>query len=195
VRAISVAVLSLLLFSSPASGQALVLQGSAGPTITDSGHSVAAGIGFSPTSRLTVFLGVERTHLSSRLTTDDQGRVSSAFRGGTITFAAAELRATLLRRDRLSPYVLGGFGAGVSRPNVNGMFPDRVSNYARVLFVGGGDVGLNAVDATTGETLWRFPLDARTTATPMTYRTNGKQYVVIAKGQRETAELVAFAIP
>ena len=138
MRAISVAVLSLLLFSSPASGQALVLQGSAGPTITDSGHSLAAGIGFSPTSRLTVFFGVERTHLSSRLTTDDQGRVSSAFRGGTITFAAAELRATLLRRDRLSPYVLGGFGAGVSRPNVNEMFPDRVTNSARVLFVGGG---------------------------------------------------------
>ena len=42
------------------------------------------------------------------------------------------------------------------------------------MFVGGGDVALNAVDAMTGETLWRHPLHARTTATPMTYRTGGR---------------------
>jgi glucose dehydrogenase len=64
-----------------------------------------------------------------------------------------------------------------------------------LVFVGGGDVALNAVDAMTGETLWRFPFDARTTATPMTYRAGGKQYVLIAKGQGESAELVAFTLP
>jgi hypothetical protein len=49
-----------------------------------------------------------------------------------------ELRASLLGRDRVSPYVFGGTGAGVSRPNVNERFPDRVTNDARVLFFGGG---------------------------------------------------------
>jgi hypothetical protein len=29
----------------------------------------------------------------------------------------------------------------------------------------------------------------------MTYRVDGKQYVVIAKGQSATAELMAFAVP
>jgi hypothetical protein len=130
---ISVAVLSLLLASSAASGQSLVLQGSAGPTITDSGYSLAAAIGLSPTSRLTVLFGVEQTHLFSRVTS-----VGSAFRGGTVTLAAAELRATVLGRDRVSPYVFGGYAAGVSRPNVNDIFPDRVTNNARALFVGGG---------------------------------------------------------
>ena len=45
---------------------------------------------------------------------------------------------TLLGRDRPSPYVVGGYGQGVSRPNVNERFPEAVSNSARVLFAGGG---------------------------------------------------------
>ena len=130
--------LSLLLVPGEASSQSLVLQGSAGPTITDSGHSVAAGIGFAPNSRVTLLLGVERAHLSSRVTRDSRGNVASAFRGGTFTFAAAEVRATLLGRERVSPYALGGFGAGVSRPNVNEIFPNPVTNQTRVLFAGGG---------------------------------------------------------
>ena len=138
MRGIPGLMLSVLLVSSHASGQSVVLQGSAGPTITDAGYSAAAGIGLSATSRLTVLFGVERAHLSSRFTTDSLGRLTSALRGGTLTFGAAEVRATLLRRDRVSPYALGGFGAGVSRPHVNDRFPDRVTNQARVLFAGGG---------------------------------------------------------
>jgi hypothetical protein len=121
-----------------AGAQSLMVQASAGPTVTDAGHSVAAGVGLSVNSRLTVLLGVERSHLSSRVTTDSRGNRVSAFRGGTITFAAAEVRATLLRRERVSPFVLGGVGVGVSRPNVNETFPNAVTNHARVLFVGGG---------------------------------------------------------
>ncbi|HUE85771.1 MAG TPA: hypothetical protein VMO26_06800 [Vicinamibacterales bacterium] len=73
MRAISGLMLSLLLVSSNASGQSVVLQGSAGPTITDAGHSVAAGIGFSANSRVTILVAVERTHLSSRVTRDRAG--------------------------------------------------------------------------------------------------------------------------
>ena len=67
-----------------------------------------------------------------------------------------------------------------------------------LVFVGGGDVALNAVDAMTGETLLRLPLAQRTTGTPMTYRTSapdGRQFIVIATGQGENAELVALALP
>jgi hypothetical protein len=129
--------LSLLLLSSAANGQSLVLHGAGGPTLTDSGYSLAAGIGFSPASRLTVLFGVEQTHLFSRVTGDGRGG-GSAFRGGTLTFGSAELRVTLLGRDRPSPYLLGGYGQGVSRPNVNDRFPDEVTNSARILFAGGG---------------------------------------------------------
>ena len=136
MRAIVSAML-LLLVSNAASGQSLLLHGSAGPTLIDSGYSAAAGIGFPPASRLTVLLGAERTHLSSRVTNDGRGGGSS-FRGGTFTAAAAELRIELLGRDRVSPYVLGGVAAGVSRPNVNQTFPDPVTNNIRALFFGGG---------------------------------------------------------
>jgi glucose dehydrogenase len=94
------------------------------------------------------------------------------------------LRSHASLKEVALPAKLGAAGA-----------PGAIVTAGGLVFVGGGDVALNAVDAMTGETLWRFPFDARTTATPMTYRSSGKQYVVIAKGQGETAELVAFAVP
>jgi hypothetical protein len=128
--------LSLLACPCIASGQSFVLQGSAGATLNDSGYSLAAGGGFSPTSLLTILVELERTHLSSRLSDDGQG--SSAFRGGTLTLAAAQLRIAPLGRDRVGPYGLAGFAAGVSRPNVNELFPDSVTNDVRAIFFGGG---------------------------------------------------------
>jgi quinoprotein glucose dehydrogenase len=70
-----------------------------------------------------------------------------------------------------------------------------------LVFVGGGDEALNAVDAKTGTLVRRIPLTRRTTGTPMTYRTSSaaagpaRQFVVIATGGGEAAELVAFAVP
>ena len=76
----------VLLIATPrfASAQSFVVQGSAGPTLIDSGYSLAGGIGVSPTSHLTVLFDLERTHLSSRLTSDGRGGVAG-FRGGTLT--------------------------------------------------------------------------------------------------------------
>ena len=72
--------------------------------------------------------------------------------------------------------------------------PGAIVTAGGLVFVGGADVALNAVDAMTGETLWRFPFTTRTTGTPMTYKVDDKQYVVIAIGQSESAELVAFSL-
>jgi hypothetical protein len=38
----------------------------------------------------------------------------------------------------VSPYALAGVGRGISRPNVNDLFPDRVTNDVTLLFAGGG---------------------------------------------------------
>jgi quinoprotein glucose dehydrogenase len=65
-----------------------------------------------------------------------------------------------------------------------------------VIFCGGGDTALHAVDTANGQDLWSFPLGRRTGATPMTYRTaSGKQFVVIASGSGGDATLSAFALP
>ena len=64
-----------------------------------------------------------------------------------------------------------------------------------VIFCGGGDTPLHAVDTANGQDPWSFPLGRRTGATPMTYRTgNRKQFVAIASGSGANATLSAFTL-
>ena len=130
--------LFLMLLATPgiANGQSFELYGSAGPTIIDAGNSFAVGAGFSPTSRMTMVFNFERTHLSSR--TSREGDVVSSFRGGTLLLGTAELRFAPFARGRFGPYGVAGVAAGVSHPNVNDMFPDRVTNRVGAIIVGGG---------------------------------------------------------
>jgi quinoprotein glucose dehydrogenase len=73
--------------------------------------------------------------------------------------------------------------------------PGLVATKGGLLFVGGGDSALHALDMANGAELWRAPLPRRTNATPMTYRTKaGRQFVVVATGGGEDAALVAFAL-
>jgi len=73
--------------------------------------------------------------------------------------------------------------------------PGLIATKGGLLFVGGGDAALHALDMATGAELWRAPLKQRTNGTPMTYRTKaGRQFVVVATGQGEEATLVAFAL-
>jgi glucose dehydrogenase len=109
--------------------------------------------------------------------------------GGTIAWRTAFGDTPSIRQHS----ALKGVGLpeklGVSGP------PGAILTKAGLLFVGGGDGALHAVDAASGRDLWTAPLPRRTTATPMTYRArNGRQYVVIAIGSGSNAELVAFAL-
>ena len=63
-----------------------------------------------------------------------------------------------------------------------------------LLFVGGGDTALHAVDVKSGADLWTHAFPHRTSGTPMTYSLNGKQYVVIATGNGPDATLYAFTL-
>jgi glucose dehydrogenase len=73
--------------------------------------------------------------------------------------------------------------------------PGAIVTAGGLVFVGGGDGALHAVNTDTGADVWTAPLPRRSSGTPMTYRTkSGKQYVVIAVGARTDAELVAFAL-
>jgi hypothetical protein len=132
--------LLLVLVPAVASAQSVTpsvsIRAAAGPTIVDRGHNVSAAVGFSPVSRVTLFVEVQRTQLSSRFTSSEQG--SSAFRGGTMTAVSGEARVGLFPATRVTPYVLVGAGVGVSRPTVNDLFPDRVTNNARFVSFGGG---------------------------------------------------------
>lgn len=125
-----------LAYPAVSSGQSFQVQASAGPTISDKGHSVAAGIGISPASRVTFLIDVDRTHVGTSVRYYPDG--NSVTRGGTYTMAAVTVRVSLFRLDRIGPYGLFGAARGVSRPNVNDMFPDRVTHAAAGAVAGGG---------------------------------------------------------
>lgn len=64
-----------------------------------------------------------------------------------------------------------------------------------LLFAGGGTL-FRAIDKKTGSVIFEIKLPGNDTGGPMTYLVNGRQYVVVAVGSRETpAELMAFALP
>jgi quinoprotein glucose dehydrogenase len=61
---------------------------------------------------------------------------------------------------------------------------------------GYGGHGFKALDKATGQTVWQMTLPAGTTGAPISYMFEGKQYVVVAIGDREhAAEYVALALP
>ncbi len=61
---------------------------------------------------------------------------------------------------------------------------------------GGGGPLFRALDKVTGKTLHEMQLPANETGLPMTYLANGKQYIVVAIGNRNfPAELVALTLP
>ena len=59
-----------------------------------------------------------------------------------------------------------------------------------VLFSGGKEGYFFALDARTGELLWKIALGGQVNSGPMTYSVNGKQYVTVAAG----SSLFAFAL-
>jgi len=86
---------------------------------------------------------------------------------------------------------------GVALPPVLGVAgaPGVLATGAGLIFAGGGDLALHALDSTNGAELWHKPLTRRVNATPMTYRSAaGRQFVVVATGGGEDAALVAFAL-
>ena len=54
---------------------------------------------------------------------------------------------------------------------------------------------LYAFDKEDGAHLRTFLLEGRSAAAPMTYLHDGRQYIVVATGSADTAELVAFSLP
>ena len=61
---------------------------------------------------------------------------------------------------------------------------------------GGGGKMFRAYDKASGKVLWEMELPGGTTGEPMTYMVNGKQYIVVAVGWKDTpGELIALALP
>ena len=70
-----------------------------------------------------------------------------------------------------------------------------------LVFMGEGDGHFNALDAETGDRLWRYSVESGINAPAMTYQAGGRQYVAIAAGGSRFYNfapgdsLLAFALP
>ena len=133
------AALAALCLSAPAvvRAQAFEVHGSAGPTLTDAGYLLSAGVGFTPMSRLTIIVDVAQTRLATRVDTDLRGNVTTS-RGGTVTLGEAALRVSLFGTERIDPYAIAGIGMGVTRPNSIAGLADRGTIDVLAPFAGGG---------------------------------------------------------
>jgi quinoprotein glucose dehydrogenase len=86
---------------------------------------------------------------------------------------------------------------GVKLPAVLGVAgaPGVLATAGGLLFAGGGDSAIHAVEAATGTEVCQTALPRRANGTPMTYRSaGGRQIVAIATGGGDDAALVAFAL-
>ena len=89
-----------------------------------------------PAGEIDFLVSVERSHLPTEVTGSNNS--VGVTRGGTVKFVSGEIRVAFFEPDRTSPYMLAGAGRGVSRPNVNEIFPNPVRNDATLFFTGGG---------------------------------------------------------
>ena len=59
-----------------------------------------------------------------------------------------------------------------------------------------GEPIFRAYDKTSGNMVWEMELPARTSSPPMTYLYEGKQYIVVAVGDRDVpSHYVALSLP
>jgi hypothetical protein len=112
------------------------LEAGGGFQIRYRGSMQSVAFGIAPSRSLTVLLHLTRSYVRDELEFYDDGY--SIERGGTDTVLSGEVRYAFLPRRRLSPFVLGGMGRGISRPNVNELFPNLGDRNIHVIYWGGG---------------------------------------------------------
>jgi len=103
---------------------------------------------------------------------------------------------TMLKVTSTSPLF-----AGVSLPDVGGRGQPQVITTKSLVIYGTGRSGsdnpphLYALDKATGKEVGRVKLESKTTAVPMTFMHQGKQYIVYATGAGANTSLVALKLP
>jgi hypothetical protein len=145
IRALTVTALFLVITPQLAAAQTrdsgirldrFTFQAAAGPLLQGGGHTLSAGVGFSPISRIDLLVNVERNLLPFERETFTDGY--SITRGGELTAVTGEIRASLFPPHRASPFILAGVGGGTSRPTVNEFFPNEIEHGLRVVYFGAG---------------------------------------------------------
>jgi quinoprotein glucose dehydrogenase len=172
------------------------------------------GGAFDPVSGM-LFVRSTNSPALAKVATDAENRYLGALGGGGTTFhngipllkpPYAHLVAIDLTKGEIAWQVPFGDDArlrahpalaGIKLPGKLGATGNAgaIVTKGGVIFVGGGDTAIHALDTRDGRDLWSFDLGRRTSGTPMTYVTaSGKQIVVVASGAGRDARLTAFGL-
>jgi len=117
-------------------GMSVSVQGAVGTNLGDGGDSEAVSVVVLFRERFGFVINAERSHIPTDVTFFENGY--SASRGGTVTSVSGDFRYVPVTYKGVSPHVTVGFGLGVSRPNVNEFFPNRIEHNVILQFFGGG---------------------------------------------------------
>ena len=93
--------------------------------------------------------------------------------------------------------------AGVTLPPEGGRGQAQIITTKTLVIYGSGRSGgvpgkgpeLHAIDKATGKQVGAVKIPAKTTAVPMTFLHNGRQYIVFAIGAGSNTSLVALTLP
>jgi hypothetical protein len=112
------------------------IEGTAGVQLGYTGPFQSLAFGFAPTRSLMFLVGAERSRTEDEIEFYPDGYASE--RGGLVEFVSAEVRYAFFANARISPYVVGGMGRGMERPNINEFFPHGVDRPIIAIFYGAG---------------------------------------------------------
>lgn len=112
------------------------IEGSAGFQLSYRGTAQTVAFGVSPNRNLTILISATRLTVRDKIQQFNDGL--SAERGSTDLFVSGEVRYAFLAGRRVSPYVAGGMGRGISRPNISEFFPDVKERQIHLIQYGGG---------------------------------------------------------
>lgn len=118
--------------SGQGTGLGVTVQAAAGTHLNAGGDTQSIAVGLSPSSRVDLLISGERIHLPF------ERSQFGVTRGGAARFVSGEVRVFPVTFGRTSPYALASLGWGRSRPTVNDVFPNRVTNKAWLLLFGAG---------------------------------------------------------
>ena len=120
-------------------GIGVSVQGAIGTHLGDGGDTQSISLGVWFGKRFGAVVNAERSHVPTDVTFYENGY--AATRGATTRFVSGEFRYVPVTYKRISPYVIAVLGRGVSHPNVNEFFPDRVTHTVTLVGPGfGGSV-------------------------------------------------------
>jgi alcohol dehydrogenase (cytochrome c) len=141
---------------------------------------------FNPATGLYYVQTLEKCNVYT--TSPDVWQAGRSYYGGSTKNVAGDPGQKVLRAIDVQT---GSIAWEVAQTGPADSWGGTLSTAGGLVFYGDDSGAFAAVDAKTGERLWRFPANVLWKASPMTYSFDGRQFVAVAAG----STIISFALP